>query len=143
MFSGSFEHTLDDKGRLTVPSAFRQALQDGVVLRKDREGCVEILPRQAWQDYLERLKSIPRTDSRAQKWLTVELASATASELDKQGRVLLNQDQKVHAKLESGTVLVTGALDRLKVWNLQLWAKIQSDIKEEDLDEYIYQTYQI
>ena len=143
IFSGTFEHSLDEKGRLTIPVGFRKELLDGVVLRKDREGCIEVLPQAAWREYLERLRGIPKTDHRAQRWLTVELASATSSELDKQGRVLLSADQKAHATLETGTVVVTGALDRLKVWSPERWITLQTQMREEELDEYIYKTYQI
>ncbi|CAN0441352.1 unnamed protein product, partial [Phaeothamnion confervicola] len=143
LFSGTFEHALDDKGRLTVPAAFRKDLQGGVVLRKDREGCVEVLPQQSWEVFLRKLQAIPRTDARAQRWVTVELAAAVATELDKQGRVLLTQDQKQHAGLTPGSVVVTGALDRLKVWSSERWAALQSEAREEDLDVYIYQAYQI
>jgi division/cell wall cluster transcriptional repressor MraZ len=126
-----------------VPAAFRKDLQNGVVLRKDREGCVELLPRESWEAFLRKLQAIPRTDARAQRWVTVELAAAVASELDKQGRVLLSQDQKHHANLATGAVVITGALDRLKVWSSERWAELQGAAQEEDLDAYIYQAYQI
>lgn len=126
-----------------MPAAFRKDLQEGVVLRKDREGCVEVLPRRAWESFLGKLQSIPRTDVRAQRWITLELASAVATELDKQGRVLLTQDHKLHGSLAAGTVVLTGALDRLKVWSKERWAQLQSESREEDLDVYIYQAYQI
>jgi MraZ protein len=141
-FSGTFEHALDEKGRLTVPAAFRKDLQNGVVLRKDREGCVEVLPREAWEAFVRKLRAIPRTDARGQRWITVELAAAVDTDLDKQGRVLLTQDQKQHAGL-GATVVLTGALDRLKVWSSERWAQLQAEAQEEDLDAYIHQAYQI
>ena len=126
-----------------VPAVFRKDFQAGVVIRKDREGSVELLPRQAWDSFVARLQTIPRSDVRAQRWVTLELASAVLAELDKQGRVLLSQDQKTHAGLVMGNVIITGALDRLKVWSQERWAQIKSEFREEDLDGYIYQTYQI
>ena len=104
---------------------------------------MEVLPRLAWEAFLRKLQTIPRTDARAQRWVTLELASAVATDLDKQGRVLLSQDQKQHAGLVGGTVVLTGALDRLKVWSSERWAQLQSAAQEEDLDVYIYQAYQI
>lgn len=143
LFSGTYEHSLDDKGRLTIPSVFRKDFADGVVLRKDREGCVEVLPRAAWDQFLAKLQQVPRTDQRAQRWMTQQLAAAVLTELDKQGRVVLSADQKSHAGLQGGPVVVTGALDRLKVWSPARWAEMQRDFESEDLDGYIYETYQI
>ena len=143
LFSGTYEHSLDDKGRLTVPSLFRKDFQDGVVLRKDRQGCVEILPRAAWDVFVSRLQAIPRTDAKGQRWVTRELASAQSVELDKQGRVLVSQDLKAHGELPTGPVIVTGALDRLKVWNTERWGALQREAESEDLDGYIYESYQI
>jgi MraZ protein len=143
LFSGTYEHSLDDKSRLTIPSVFRKDFAGGVVLRKDREGCVEVLPRAAWEQFLAKLQAVPRTDQRAQRWLTQQLAAAVLTELDKQGRVVLSGDQKAHAGLQAGPVVVTGALDRLKVWNPQRWTAMQRETESEDLDGYIYETYQI
>lgn len=143
LFSGTYEHSLDDKSRLTIPSVFRKDFAAGVVLRKDREGCVEILPQAAWQQFVARLQQLPRTDQRAQRWLTQQLAAAVATELDKQGRVVLGADLRGHAELQVGPVVVTGALDRLKVWSPARWAEMQREVESEDLDGYIYESYQI
>lgn len=143
LFSGTYEHSLDDKSRLTIPSVFRKDFVDGVVLRKDREGCVEMLPRAAWSQFLERLQAVPRTDIRAQRWMTQQLAAAVMTEMDKQGRVVLSADQKVHAGLQNGPAVITGALDRLKVWSPARWAEMQRETELEDLEGYIYETYQI
>ncbi|MEW6284194.1 MAG: division/cell wall cluster transcriptional repressor MraZ [Candidatus Eremiobacterota bacterium] len=143
LFSGTYEHSLDDKGRLTIPSSFRKDFMDGAVLRKDKTGCVEILPREAWNLFLEKLRAISRTDVRAQRWITHQLAGAVLTELDKQGRVLLPNDMRAHADLAGGTVVVTGALDRLKVWSQDRWSHFVADAEAEDLDEYVNQNYQI
>jgi MraZ protein len=143
LFSGTYEHALDDKGRLTIPSAFRKDMAEGVVLRKDREGCVDILPRRAWDQYLVKLRAIPQSDTKAQRWKTLELACAVSTELDKQGRVLIGQDLKSHAGLNAGNTVITGALDRLKVWSPTRWAEMEKLAQEEDLDAYINQAYQV
>ncbi len=143
LFSGTYEHSLDDKSRLTIPSVFRKDFADGVVLRKEREGSVEVLPRAAWEQFLAKLQRVPRTDQKAQRWMTQQLASAVMTELDKQGRVVLGSDLKSHAGLQAGPVVVTGALDRLKVWSPVRWAEMQREMEMEDLDGYIYEAYQI
>ncbi|GMU57061.1 division/cell wall cluster transcriptional repressor MraZ [bacterium CPR1] len=143
LFSGTYEHSLDDKGRLTIPSSFRKDFMDGAVLRKDKSGCVEILPRSAWNLFLEKLRGISRTDAKAQRWVTHQLAGALQTELDKQGRVLLGNDMRAHAGLQGGSVVVTGALDRLKVWSSERWTEFEAEADAEDLDEYVNQNYQI
>lgn len=141
-FSGTFEHTLDDKGRLTIPSSFRTDFSDGAVLRKGADGSIEILPRPAWNLFLQKLKKISKTDTRGQRWVTLQLASAVIIELDKQGRVLLGQELRNFATLESGPVIVTGALDRLKVWEPKRWVELETEGMEE-LDDYVYEKYEI
>ncbi len=141
-FSGTFEHSLDDKGRLTIPSSFRSDFSQGAVLRKGADESVEILPRPAWNLFLKKLKSISKTDARGQRWVTLQLASAVSVELDKAGRVLLKDDLRAHAGLLAGQVVVTGALDRLKVWEPERWAKMENEGME-DLEGYVYEKYQI
>lgn len=142
LFSGTYEHSLDDKGRLTIPSSFRKDFADGVVLRKGSDGSVEILPQPAWNLFLQEMGKISKTDVRGQKWLTRQLAAAVAAELDKQGRVLVPGDMRSHVGVDMGKVVVTGALDRLKVWSSDRWAEIEAEEMEE-LDEYVYAKYQI
>lgn len=141
-FSGTFEHSLDNKGRLTIPSAFRSDFESGAVLRKGADRSVEILPRSAWNLFLKKMKKISKTDLRGQRWVTIQLASAVTVELDKQGRVLLGQELRSHAELDIGTVVVTGALDRLKVWEPGRWSEMEMAGVEE-LDDYVYEKYQI
>lgn len=141
-FSGTFEHSLDNKGRLTIPSAFRSDFESGAVLRKGADRSVEILPRSAWNLFLKKMKKISKTDLRGQRWVTLQLASAVTVELDKQGRVLLGQELRSHAELELGPVVVTGALDRLKVWEPKRWSEMEMAGVEE-LDDYVYEKYQI
>lgn len=141
-FSGTFEHSLDNKGRLTIPSSFRSDFESGAVLRKGADQSVEILPRSAWNLFLKKMKKISKTDLRGQRWVTLQLASAVTVELDKQGRVLLGQELRSHAQLEIGPVIVTGALDRLKVWEPKRWTEMEMAGVEE-LDDYVYEKYQI
>lgn len=142
-FSGTFEHTLDDKGRLTIPSSFRSDFSDGAVLRKGTaDGSVEILPRSSWNLFLKKLKNISKTDTRGQRWVTLQLATATTVELDKAGRVLMGAELRTFAELAPGPVIVTGALDRLKVWEPKRWAAMETEGMEE-LDDYVYEKYQI
>ena len=141
-FSGTFEHSLDSKARLTIPSSFRSDFSDGAVLRKGADQSVEILPRSAWNLFLKKMKKISKTDLRGQRWVTLQLASAVTVELDKQGRVLVGQELRSHAELELGPVVVTGALDRLKVWEPKRWSNMELAGIEE-LDDYVYEKYQI
>lgn len=141
-FSGTFEHSLDSKGRLTIPSSFRSDFEGGAVLRKGADRSVEILPRSAWNLFLKKMKTISKTDLRGQRWVTLQLASAVTVELDKQGRVLVGQELRSHADLDLGQVVITGALDRLKVWEPKRWSEMELAGIEE-LDDYVYEKYQI
>ncbi len=142
-FSGTFSHRVDGKGRLTMPSTFRDQFAEGVVVRKGSDGSVELVPMPAWNLFLESLKQISKTDTRGQLWITRQLAAATSLELDKNGRIVLPLELRERFNdSQDEPVVLTGALDRVKIWTQSQW----DDLVEEDmenLDGYIYEKYQI
>lgn len=145
-FGGTHTLSIDDKGRLTVPSSFRKDLGEEIVVRKNpQERCVEILPTDVWNLYLAELRKLPKLDRKAQAFITLETAGAVHTTIDKQGRVLMPADMKQLAGLGagSGQAVVTGCIDRVKVWSLERWNDLQSEHAEEDLAAYVYAQYNI
>ena len=89
MFMGEYNHTIDTKGRLIIPSKFREELGDEFVVTKGLDGCLFVFPNQAWQEFEEKLRSLPLTNKSARQFSRFFVAGATPCELDKQGRILL------------------------------------------------------
>lgn len=123
MFMGQYDHSIDDKSRLTLPARFRAALADGVVLAKGLDGSVDVYPLEAWRmTVAERIGKLDPLlpDTRAMQRLFFGGASEDVP--DKQGRVLLPAQLVRYAKLTKD-VTVVGSNDHLEIWDRAAWAE--------------------
>ena len=120
MFMGEYNHTIDAKGRLIIPSKFREALGSEFVLTKGLDGCLFVFPMKEWEAFEEKLRSLPLIDKNARKFSRFFLAGASTCELDKQGRILVPGTQREFAQMDKEVVL-TGMLDRIEVWSKEQW----------------------
>ena len=89
MFMGEYNHTIDTKGRVIVPSKFRETLGDEFVVTKGLDGCLFVYDNQEWTAFEEKLKALPITNKDARAFVRFFLAGAAGVEVDKQGRILL------------------------------------------------------
>ncbi len=132
-FWGAFTMTIDDKGRLTVPSSFRKTLGEQIVVRWNKDDrTVEIFSAEGWENFCQHIMSLPFLDSRTQFIRTMIGADAFNVSVDKQGRVLIPGEFKERAGIQGGQATVTGAMDRVKVWSPETWAAAQSRWEKED-----------
>ena len=120
MFMGEYNHTIDAKGRLIIPSKFREALGSEFVLTKGLDGCLFVFPMKEWVAFEEKLRSLPLIDKNARKFSRFFLAGASTCELDKQGRILVPGTLREFAQMDKEVVL-TGMLDRIEVWSKEQW----------------------
>ena len=120
MFMGEYNHTIDAKGRLIIPSKFREALGSEFVLTKGLDGCLFVFPMKEWEAFEEKLRSLPLIDKNARKFSRFFLAGASTCELDKQGRILVPGKLREFAQMDKEVVL-TGMLDRIEVWSKEQW----------------------
>ena len=88
MFMGEYNHTLDTKGRLIIPSRYREALGDQFVVTKGLDGCLFVYPNAEWAAFEEKLKELPLTRKDNRMFVRHFLAGAAEVEVDKQGRIL-------------------------------------------------------
>lgn len=141
---GTHTMTIDDKGRLTVPSSFRKALGEEIVLRKNTsDRCVEILSPGTWNLFLQQLASLPAMDVKANRLRAVAAANAVYTTIDKQGRVLIPSEMKDFAGISGAQAVVTGAINHVRVWDPGTWAAVQAEWEKEDLFEYVNEKYKI
>ena len=132
MFIGEYNHTIDSKGRLIVPSKFREALGDEFVVTKGLDGCLFVYPMEEWTAFTDKLKDLPLTKKDARQFSRFFLAGAASCEVDKQGRILIPSVLRDFAGLEKDAVLV-GVSSRIEIWSRSNWEKI-SDVDIEDMD---------
>lgn len=120
MFMGEYNHTIDAKGRLIIPSKFREVLGDKFVITKGLDGCLFVYDNTEWALFEEKLKSLPLMNKESRKFVRFFLAGAAEVEVDKQGRILLPSVLREHAGLEKDVVLA-GVGARIEIWSKDNW----------------------
>lgn len=136
MFMGEYNHTIDTKGRLIIPSKFREALGEEFVVTKGLDGCLFIYPKQEWNVFEEKLKALPLTNKDARKFTRFFLAGAASCEVDKQGRILLPAVLREFAGLEKDVVLA-GVGGRIEIWQKEKWLKSNEYEDMEDIADHM------
>jgi transcriptional regulator MraZ len=122
-FTGQFEHSLDEKGRLTIPARFRARLGDHFVLTiAPPEPCLAMYPEPAWSEFCAKLEAAPRKDAQYRSFVRHLFAHTDEVTLDGQGRLLIPPALRDYALLEREAVLV-GALSRIEMWAADNWRK--------------------
>ena len=130
VFMGEYNHTIDTKGRLIIPSKFREILGENFVVTKGLDGCLFAYPMEEWEGFIEKLKELPGTKE-ARKLQRHFLASAAPCEVDKQGRILLPAVLRSFAGLEKEVALV-GVGSRIEIWDKATW---EEKNQYDDMDE--------
>jgi MraZ protein len=121
MFFGEYEHTIDDKNRLTLPARFRDAFASGLVLTRGLDQCVDVYSRAEWDALVEaQLASLDPFSKEARDLKRFFFSAASDAELDKQGRVLVPPALARRAQL-GREVVVAGVHDHLEVWDRTAW----------------------
>ncbi|MDO4343430.1 MAG: division/cell wall cluster transcriptional repressor MraZ [Eubacteriales bacterium] len=125
MFMGEYNHAIDTKGRLIIPSKFRDELGEEFVVTKGLDGCLFVFSNDAWREFEEKLRTLPLMNKSARQFARFFVAGATPCELDKQGRILLPATLREFAGLEKDVVL-TGMLNRIEIWSKEKWSENNS-----------------
>ena len=140
MFRGSFEHTVDEKGRVSIPAKFRDivlGLQDDrliatkFILHAHR--CLDVYPQAAWEKFEEELRNKPRFDENFVKLENFYFSNAQDCAIDKQGRILLPPVLREYAGLKK-EVVFTGAREKFRIWDKDTWQKFNEEA-EDDLTQ--------
>jgi MraZ protein len=125
MLIGEYAHSLDDKGRITIPVRFREDLGQHFLLTVGLDGCLACYSSAEWSRLTERLKTLPMTNRDARAFVRLLLAGATEVDLDRQGRILIAPRLRLAAGIETEAVLV-GLNTRVEIWAASRWQQYQS-----------------
>ena len=126
MFMGEYNHTIDAKGRLIIPSKFREALGDTFVVTKGLDGCLFVYDNEEWNAFEEKLKALPITNKEARQFVRFFLAGAAEVEVDKQGRILVPNILREFAQISKDVVLI-GVASRIEIWSKDRWEDASAD----------------
>lgn len=116
MFMGEYHHNIDDKGRLIIPSKFRDDLGDKFIVTRGLEECLFVYSKEEWDSIINKLKELPFTSKAARSFMRMFLSGATECELDKNGRINISIPLTNYAGLEKECVII-GVNDRLEIWS--------------------------
>ncbi len=124
MFRGSFEHTVDAKGRVSVPSRFREIISDRydgrLVLAMDFDKCLTVYPLEEWERLEEKIKGLPMMKQEVKDFMRFFFSSATECELDKQGRILIPPSHRERSGIHKNVLLV-GIMNKIEIWDAKAW----------------------
>lgn len=136
MFMGEYNHTIDAKNRLIIPSKFREALGEEFVVTKGLDGCLFVYDNEAWAEFEGKLKGLPLTNKEARTFVRFFLAGAANVEVDKQGRILVPSVLKEFAGINKDVVLV-GVASRIEIWSRERWEEESSYEDVESIAEHM------
>ncbi len=126
MFIGEYQHTLDNKGRIIIPSKLREDLGEDFIITKGLDNCLFVYPNNEWKILEEKLKVLPMTNRDARAFVRFFFSGAAECTLDKQGRVLLPANLREHSKLNKDAVII-GVSTRVEIWSKEEWDSYNED----------------
>ncbi|MFC2950204.1 division/cell wall cluster transcriptional repressor MraZ [Virgibacillus sediminis] len=120
MFMGEFQHNIDAKGRIIVPSKFRDGLGESFVITRGLDKCLFAYPMDEWKSLEEKLKKLPLTKKDARAFTRFFFSGAVECEVDKQGRINIPQPLRSYAALEKECAVI-GVSERIEFWASENW----------------------
>lgn len=120
MFLGEYTHTLDDKGRLTIPAKFRSDFELGLFVTLGADRCLWVYSRDEWERFSQSLTNLPIGNDKARQAARMFFAHASDGIPDRQGRIILPDNLKTYAGLD-GTATLIGAGNRVEIWQPERW----------------------
>lgn len=133
MFIGEYQHSIDPKKRLALPSRFRGELKNKVVVTRGLDKCLFVYPMKVWEEIAGKLGTLPVGESATRSFIRLQLSGAIDCEIDKQGRILIPDFLKDYAALEKD-VIVAGVYNRLEIWDENKWKDYKNNA-EKNSDE--------
>lgn len=126
---GEYQHSIDAKGRLIVPSKFREGLGNTFVITRGLDNCLFGYPMNEWRKLEEKLKELPMTKKDARAFARFFFSGATEVEIDKQGRINIPSTLTSYAKLEKECV-VLGVSSKIEIWAKDAWESYFNEAEE-------------
>jgi len=137
MFRGRFEHTIDNKGRISLPAKFREVLSSEgdyrLVITNSFENCLIAYPFAAWQKIEAQLKSHSFTQKKVRDFVRFFVSGSSECSIDKLGRIMIPSNLRDFASLEKD-ITFAGVLDKFEIWNKEKWENVVEG-PQENFDE--------
>ena len=129
MLLGEYEHTIDEKNRLTLPAKFRETFADGLVVTRGMDGCLDVYTKADWERHVRgRLEPLDPFSREARVMQRFAFSGAAESDLDRQGRIMVPPALVAHAALHR-EVVVAGVGDHLEIWDRAAWREHLKEVE--------------
>ena len=126
MFIGEYEHSVDVKGRIIMPSKLRENIGEKFIVTKGLDKCLFAYSKSEWANFEEKLKTLPLTNKNARDFVRFFLSGAVECEIDRQGRFLVPANLRTYANIDKEIVII-GVGTRLEIWNKSSWTNYSSE----------------
>lgn len=138
MFMGEYHHSIDEKGRITIPSKIRYELGEIFIVTRGIDNCLFVYPKEEWTNIINKYKELPNTKD-ARNFMRFFLSGASECEFDKQGRINIPSPLTNYASLKK-EVIVIGVNERLEIWSKENWNKFIDDNEANlsDIAEHLF-----
>ncbi len=130
MFIGEYHHQIDEKGRLAIPTKFRQDLAHGAVVTRGLDSSLFLLPLEEWGKLADKIANLPLGQANSRAFARLMLAGAMDVAPDKQGRFVVPEYLRTYAGLQKSVVIV-GVNTRLEIWDQSAWAAYCAKTEED------------
>ena len=141
MFIGEYHHSIDDKGRLIIPSKFRDELGTKFIITRGIENCLFVYSLESWEKIVNKLETLPFTKKDARAFIRFFLSGASEAEFDKQGRINITSPLISYANITKECVVI-GTGDRLEIWSEESWNDFFTSAKDSmsDIAENLFES---
>lgn len=129
MFLGEYTHTIDDKGRITIPAKFRSELADGLVVTRGFDQNLMVFPLQEWEELAGKIADRPLGDEGVRAFRRRVFSGATDLSPDRQGRIIVPPYLREFAGID-GEVVIAGMYNYVELWSLEAWHAVRVSIEE-------------
>lgn len=125
---GEYHHSIDEKGRIIIPSKFRYDLGESFIVTRGLDGCLFIYPKNEWENIVNKYKELPNVKD-ARNFMRFFLSGAVNAEFDKQGRINISTPLVSYAGLKKDCVII-GVNERLEIWSKERWEEFMTQNEE-------------
>ena len=135
MFLGQYEHSVDEKGRMTIPAKFREQLDGGAFVTQGFDRNLMVLTKETFDRLYNRVNQMSMTDPTVRQLRRLIFSNASQVEIDKSGRLLFPQFLRDTASLQ-GTTMIVGVGEYFEIWSPELWTNQLDQIKDADSERF-------
>ncbi|MEK7643318.1 MAG: division/cell wall cluster transcriptional repressor MraZ [Patescibacteria group bacterium] len=129
MFIGEYQHSLDPKKRVSIPTKMRRELGDTVVVTRGLDQCLFVYPQKEWDLMAEKLSKLSLGQADSRNFVRLMLAGAAEEQIDSLGRILVPDYLKKYAGLDNKAVIV-GVYNRIEIWSPDRWEDVRRKSEE-------------